>query len=232
MVRIQRICVLASALVLGAIASGADAEQGGGRGQRGFGRGTMRGSLIGLLTREEVQKDLNLSEEQVTKVKELGEQLQAEMMQNFTAVQGIEDKDKQRARMMELATQSDRKTRDKLSDILKKEQMARLDQIRLQVRSVVESLTDKDVAGELKLADAQKEKLSQINKDLQTKQAEMLGGMREASREQRTEAFQKFTKLRADADKEALDVLTAEQKQAFEKMKGPKIELEMRRGQR
>ena len=54
--------------------------------------------------------------------------------------------------------------------------------------------------------------------------------MRNASDAQRSEAFQKLRQLRGAADEKALAVLSAEQKEAFEKMKGEKIELEMERG--
>ena len=60
--------------------------------------------------------------------------------------------------------------------------------------------------------------------------SEMYGKMREASQEQRSEMYQKFRSIRSEGDEKALGVLTDEQKQAFEEMKGEKIELEMRRG--
>ena len=56
--------------------------------------------------------------------------------------------------------------------------------------------------------------------------------MRDATDEQRSEVYQKLRQVRSDADEKALGVLTAEQKAAFEEMKGEKIELEMRRGPR
>jgi len=56
--------------------------------------------------------------------------------------------------------------------------------------------------------------------------------MRNASQEQRAEASGKLRKVRSDADKEALAVLTAEQSKAFQKMQGEKIDLEMQRGRR
>ena len=48
----------------------------------------------------------------------------------------------------------------------------------------------------------------------------------------RREAFEKYRKLRTETGEKALGVLTAEQKKAFEDMKGEKIELEIRRRQR
>ena len=56
--------------------------------------------------------------------------------------------------------------------------------------------------------------------------------MSNATQEQRSAAFQKLRTIRTDADEKALGLLTAEQKKAFEEMKGKKIELQTpRRGQ-
>ena len=85
-------------------------------------------------------------------------------------------------------------------------------------------------SGRLELTDEQQKKLAEIDKDMQAKQSELRSGMRDATQEQRREVFQKLRKLRSDADEKALGLLTAEQKEAFEKMKGEKIELPTRRG--
>ena len=109
-----------------------------------------------------------------------------------------------------------REAREQLHDVVKREQMIRLYQIRLQVRALVDSLANRYVAGRLELTDQQKEKVAQIAKDSQAKQSELFATMRAASGEQRSEVYQKFRQLRSDADEKALGVLTAEQKTAFE----------------
>ena len=101
----------------------------------------------------------------------------------------------------------------------------------MQVRAVADSLASRYVAGKLKLTEDQKNKLAQISKDTQAKRSELYRTMRDASQQQRTEAYEKLRKIRSDADKKALEVLTAEQNKAFQEMKGKKIEL-TRRGQR
>jgi hypothetical protein len=60
-----------------------------------------------------------------------------------------------------------------------------------------------------------------------TKQSELFGSMRDASDDQRREAFEKMRQIRSDADAQALGVLTAKQKETFESMKGEKFELKM-----
>jgi Spy/CpxP family protein refolding chaperone len=234
MTRVRNVFVWAMALVLAAafvpVAQGQ--EQAPQRTRRGPGRGLGRDSLLGLLRIEQVQKELKLNEEQVEKVKKVSEEISAEMRKQYTALREIEDREKRMAKMTELADQSDQKAREKLRDVLTREQTTRLYQIRMQVRAVLDSLSNRYVAGKLKLTEEQKKKLAQINKDAQAKRSELFRDLRNASREQRTEAYQKYRKIRSEADKAALDVLTAEQKKAFEEMKGKKIELEMRRSQR
>jgi Spy/CpxP family protein refolding chaperone len=129
-----------------------------------------------------------------------------------------------------LRNQSDQNVREQLGDVVEREQMMRLYQIRMQVRAVVDSLANRYVSGRLELTDDQKNKLEEINKGVGAKQSEVYPTIRDASDEQRSEAFQKLRKIRSDADDEALALLTAEQKAAFEEMKGEKIELQTRRG--
>jgi Spy/CpxP family protein refolding chaperone len=224
--------VLATALLLGAALVAAVQVQAAEGPRRGPGRGFSRGSLLGLLRLEQVQKEMNLNEEQTAKVQQLVEKLGAEMREQFTALREIEDRDQRRAKMTELGDQFDDKVREQLRDVVEREQMTRLYQIRMQVRPVVDSLANRYVARRLELTDEQKKKLAEINEESQAKRSELFAGMREASDEQRSEAFQKMRKIRAEADEKALAVLTAEQKQAFEEMKGKKIELEMGRGRR
>jgi Spy/CpxP family protein refolding chaperone len=199
------------------------------RARRGFAGGMGRGGLLSLLAMEQVQKELKLSEEQLGKVKKVTEDLTAEMRKQSAALRDIEDREKRQAEMTKLADQFDQKAREQLRDVLTTEQTTRLFQIRMQVRSVVDNLGSKDVADKLKLTEEQKKKVAQMAKDLQTKQSELLRDMRDATAEQRTEAFEKLRKLRSDTDKAALEVLTEEQSKTFKEMQGKKIELKMER---
>ena len=232
MTRLQRLTVFSMTLVLGAAfacaaqAQAAEGSRGGSR--RGFGRG----SLLALLRMEQVQKEMKLSEEQTAKVNKLVEKLGAEMREQYAALRKIEDRDQRRAKMTELSEQIDGKVREQLRGALKRDQMMRLYQIRMQVRPVADSLSNQYVARRLKLTEEQQKKVAEISKETQAKQSELFGAMRNASDAQRSEAFQKLRQLRSAADEKALAVLTAEQKEAFENMKGEKIKLETERGRR
>jgi Spy/CpxP family protein refolding chaperone len=193
----------------------------------GRGPGMARfGSLLGLMGSEQVQKELKLSEEQVTKVGEMSEKLRGEMREQFGSLRDIQDRDQLRAKMRELMNESDRNAREQLREVLNGDQMRRLFQIRLQVRAVAESLASEWLANRLQITPEQKEKLEQITQDTQAKQMALFGEMRDASEEQRNELRQKFSSLRTEADEKALAVLTAEQKGSFQEMQGEKFVLE------
>jgi len=230
MTRLRVLIVLAMMLVLGAALLAAVEAQAAEGQRRRPGRFLGRGSLLGLLRLEQVRKEMKLTEEQTAKIKEIVEKLGAEMREQFTALREIEDRAQRRAKMTELGDQFDSKLREQLRDVVPREQMMRLYQIRMQIRPVVDSLSNRYVVRRLELTEEQQKKIADISKEMQAKQSELFGTMRDATDEQRSEAFQKLRQIRDDADQKALAVLTAKQKEAFEKMKGEKFELEMRRG--
>jgi Spy/CpxP family protein refolding chaperone len=229
-VRSYVVLTLVSALATVTIAAAqAQAPQG----PRGFG-GT-RGSLLGLLRVEQVQKELKLSEDQVAKVNEVTEKLREAMREQYAGLRDIEDMQERRAKMTELSDQFDRKARGELREVLSREQMMRLFQIRLQVRGAVYALTNSRIADRLKLSDEQKKKAAELDKATQDKITEAYSALSNLSQEERREKMaelrEKITKLREDAEQKAVGLLTAEQKEAFEKMKGEKFELPARRRQ-
>lgn len=216
-------CVAVFVIVL-AMAAGVQAQQ------REGGRRSSSRSLLGLLRMEQVQKEMKLTEEQKTKVMEVVEKLGAEMRKQMEALGSIEDRGQRRTKMNELADQADAKLREQLRGVVEREQLMRLYQIRMQVRPAVESLANQYVARRLEITEEQKAKLAEIAKDLEAKQGELYGGMRDATDEQRSQAFQKMRTIRTEADEKALAVLTDAQKKSFEEMKGAKFELPAGRG--
>jgi len=226
MTRVQRVLVPVVALMLGAAMAATAHAQASSGPRRGF---SGRGSLLGLLRIETVQKDLKLGEQDIAKITELGSKLREEARGQFAAVREIEDAQQRRAKMTELSNQRDRKAREQLREVLSREQMMRLYQIRMQVRSAVESLANRYVARRLELTEDQQQKLAEISKAAQESRSGLFGGLRDATQEQRREASEKARKIRTEANEKALAVLTAEQKKAFEEMKGEKIELPTRR---
>ena len=228
MTRVRRVLVPVMALALGAALATAAVAQAPQGAQRGFGGGLSRGSLLGLLRLEQVQKELKLSEENVAKVTELREKLGAEMQEKFTALREIDDREQRRTKRTELGGESDRKAREQLREVLSREQIMRLYQIRMQVRGALASLNNRFVVRRLELTEEQQTKLSGLQKETRNKTYEMRQDLREQSQEQRREAMQKLRQARNEANEKALGLLTDEQKSRFEEMKGEKFELQRR----
>jgi hypothetical protein len=145
-------------------------------------------------------------------------------------VRDIEDRQERTAKMAELTEKLDRKAREQLRDVLEREQMRRLFQIRMQVSSDVDNLSNTWIARRLELTDEQKEKLAEISKELQAKSSELRAVMQDEA--QRSDVFQKLRELREAADTRAVGVLTAKQKESYEASKGEEFELPSRRGPR
>jgi len=229
-VRSYLVLVLVFAVVTVSIAAAAAQAP---AGRRGFG-GT-RGSLLGLLRVEQVQKELKLTEDQIGKVGQISEKLRAEMREPYAGLRDIEDMQERRAKMTELSNQFDAKARGELREVLSRVQIMRLYQIRFQVRGTVDALNNRWIAGRLELTDEQKKKAAELDKATQDKVTKAYSPLQDLSREERREKMaelrEKITKLREEAEKNALGLLTAEQKEAFEKMKGDKFELPPRRRQ-
>lgn len=226
MSRVRSMLVGALVFVLGAaLLTAAFAQAPGGRRRPGI----MRGSFLGLLSLENVQKELELSEDQIAKVREIGQKLRTEMREQWAGLREIEDRQKRRAKMTELGNQLDEKAHGQIREVLAAEQMMRLYQIRLQVRGAVFGLNNAWIAERLKLTDDQKKKAAELDKATQEKTFDAFSGLRNLSQEQRREKMaevrEKLRKIRSDANQQALGLLTAEQKKAFRKLKGEKLEL-------
>lgn len=203
----------------------------GGRRPGGFGGpggggpgGMSEGMLLG---NEQVQKELELTEEQTADLGKLREAQQEKMRETFGGLRDLSEEER-RAKFEELRPkmeEAQKESREKINEILLPHQQERLKQIALQVRGFG-AIEDADVASELKITDEQKEKLTSTREAQREKVGAMFRegqgneGDRDAMRE-------KFQKLREENETELLGILTAEQREQFEKMKGDKFELDM-----
>jgi len=224
--RLRTVLGLVAVLMLCA-ASDAFAQRGGGRGfGRGFGGGV---SHMGLLRVDKVQEEINLTDEQQDQMQAARQELrEARRGQggrgNF---QDLSDEERQEffARARERRQELNKAEKEKLSGILKDEQMKRLNEIYIQVAGG-QALDDADVAAALKITDEQKEKLTAAHDEARDKQREAMGEIRELFQSGDREAIgEKMAEIRKEANTIILAVLTDEQKQQFEEMKGDAIEL-------
>ncbi len=233
MIRVRSWMLTAMALLLGVALVGDAFAQTSRSGRREFGR--TNGSFLGLLHLESVQKELKLSDEQKAKLKEVGEKIGAEIRQQYAAAREIEDQQKRREKYTELGKQFDEKAHAPVREVLSREQMSRIYQICIQVRGAVCGLNNRYIAGRLELTDEQKKKAAELEKATLEKafaaysELRILSELRNLSDEERREKFaelrEKVGKIHSQADEQALGLLTAQQKEAFEKMKGEKFEL-------
>ena len=192
-------------LVIVGVASTASAQ--GQRGQ-GFGRGI---SASGLLRNEAVQKELNLTGEQT---KTLQEKLQA-LRGNREDFANLSREELQK-RFEEMG----KKTEEAIKTVLDEKQQERLKELEIQAVGAA-ALMAPEVAEQLKLEQAQKEKIQKIQQE--SRPTERFD-FRNASQEERQKYLQEARERREKTNKELLAVLTAEQKEAFEKMQGKKFE--------
>ena len=226
--RMRKVLVLVTVLMMVAVfvltAEPAEAQRTRG-GTRGGSRGGSRGSLTELLSNEQVQKELKLTEADVAKIKAINEKLRTDRTAQYTELRKIKDADERRAKYAELRAESSAKVLKQFQDVLSKKQMDRLQQISTQQQSALESLSSKSVADKLELTDAQKKKITEIAADYRAKRSKLPQTARDATAEQRAAASKKRSELTAAADKQALELLTDKQSKAFEEMKGEKFEL-------
>lgn len=202
-------------------------SRGGSSSQGRSGRGGFDQSAMGLLRIPQVQTELGLSDEQKTKLRELGESSRPSREQ-YAALRELpeEERNKKFAEMREKRQEAEKK----LFGILNAEQGTRLKQILLQARGL-RALADKEVAKELGLSEEQSAKIREIM-SAGSDRGSSFQALRDLPEEERRKKFAEMRaqgeKQRQEAEKKVLAVLTDEQKQKLEKMKGKKFELPSR----
>jgi Spy/CpxP family protein refolding chaperone len=217
----------------------------GGPGMMGMGGGGM----LDLVKNEKVQKEIELVDDQKDKIKTLAKEIDDARKAKFEKAQkenkdlSREERQKKMREMMqegmkEMAEES-KKTDKKIEEILLPHQLERIKQIQLQSQlqiSVALAFSSPDVAKELGLTDEQKEKIKAIGEESRKAMGEMRpgGGRRgnggdpnaeRPSREEMQKIFEKMAKSREENEKKYMEVLTSEQKEKLEKMKGKAFDL-------
>ena len=204
----------------GGAAGGGFGSRGGGSMFGGRGGGDMTMTLLRV---EAIRTELEISpdqEEALTKMQEQGrtERPNADF-RNMSEEERTEFFDKMRKEAAERNT----KMKEQLEEVLFPEQLERLQEINIQLQGIA-ALRNADVAKELKITDAQKKELEEVQAGLMEKMREGMrelftsGGGREGMRE-------KIEKMREDMEGDVLGVLTSDQKKKFEEMKGEKFEM-------
>ena len=216
---------MAAALLL--VAGTASAQQ---RGRGGFTFGGGGGSLVTIAASESVQKDLGLSADTSSKIRELRDDYGAALRKeyetaniSFEGFQNMsrEEREKLTAKMAEVNRKLSDEFNPKVKALVSADQYKRLEQIQLQSNlrfGGPGALTYSNVASELKLTDDQKKKLEELNTDYTRRQRELFTGGGGGNNEART-------KLREEFTTKTNELLTADQKSTLEKLKGPEFDV-------
>jgi len=234
-------------------------QRGGSSGFGGFGgRGGGAPGALQLIGREEVRKELKISEEQQGIIRELQQSSRPDFRALLGNIRELSSEEREK-KFAELRATSEKKSKEAEADlyglILDEGQTKRLKQIVLQQKGN-RALADADTAKALGLTATQTAKIKAAMETGQKKQQELSSGLRAAfggrssggekgakdterkrpSREDIQKRFAdmqtKGTAIRAETDKAIASVLTTGQKTKFETLKGPKFELARRSSSR
>ena len=206
-----RLCLPCAVVGLAVLLSATDvmAQPGGGRqGGRG-GRGGGEDSSGRLLRNEAVQKDLELSGDQIDLIEGLSQGRGGDRESIMAELDGLSGEE----RMEKMREMRDRRTEEmkkELDDILLPHQMERLMQIANQASAQggARSLMSGSIADKLGITEEQKERL------------------REKAEELQKEMNEKIAKLRAEMQDELMAELTADQRAQYQEMMGDAFKFE------
>jgi len=165
--------------------------------------------LAALLLQESVQKELNLSQDQIAKVRKIDEGLRQ-------PTSPAEAQDPQR----------DENARRQLEENLSQEQMKRLFRFTLRKRRSDPTcgLFNPWIADRLKLTPEQTKRVAEIRRNVMDELKPVVQQMRKAAWSENHEEYDKangqISKIVEDARKQTLQLLTAGQRAEYEKLKG------------
>jgi Spy/CpxP family protein refolding chaperone len=210
------VSVLVASLVYSACAQGVfggQPRQGqGGQAQRGQGFGRMMGMGMAsaLLERPDVQRELNLTEQQKTQIRQMQEAMRAawQEMRNLPPQE-------RRQKMEELRQKNDP------TKVLNETQKKRLRELELQAMGPTAFLQP-EVADELKLTQEQRSRLQGIvmQQMQQLREQFQSGGFGQG------QGAQNFQQIREQMEKQMLEVLTPAQREKWQQMQGKPFQFE------
>ena len=215
---IKKLALIAATMIMvaSAIAQG---------GQRGRGFGQNFNDPVGLLGREDVQKDLALTDDQKAKVVDLKEKADGKRTEAMQAVRDSAGED--RASMRKLMTEAMEKLATEnwtaVNAVITPEQVKRLKEISIQMQGPQIVTSNKEVQKALGITDDQIAKFKDLTDRQQKAQMELFQKMQsgEVDRAQMPEIMAKNNKVMGD---EINKVLTDAQKAKLTEMGGKHFE--------
>jgi len=191
------------------IASPVMAQGRGGRG--GF------GGPGGVINMEPVQKELKLSEEQVTKAKETAQATREKFQEELAKLQDLDPQDRF-PKMAEINAKISEETYAALAKDWKPEQIKRLKQLGVQ-QGGLQAFMSPAVDKALKLTDEQKEKIRAFQGEQMEEMRGLFGGGGDPQ-----DAQKKMATLRKEFTAKGVAVLTDDQKKEWKELTGEPFE--------
>jgi hypothetical protein len=203
----------AIAVSIVAAASVALAQPGGGRGMAG-----RTNDLSFFLAIEPVQNELQLTDEQKASAQKMADDNRQAMMDLRNSGASPEE-------MGEKIQERAKENKKKVDELLKPEQRERLEQIALQIGGGA-ALSRPEIADKLGLSDEQKKKLQKLSEDAQQKRMDLFSAGPPSDPQEMQDRMQKVQKINDEQKASAMEILTAEQKDQFNKMQGKKFDFD------
>jgi len=176
-----------------------------------------------LLMSPDVQQELKMTEEQITKAKEASQAVREKFKDTFTQLKDT-PKEQIREKMQEIMKQVGEETNKALKGVLNADQAKRLKQLEMQSKGA-EAFADPEVAKALNFSDEQKEKIKTLRDDASKEMREILQGAQGNFQE----AITKMQALRKETQEKITATLTDAQKKSWKEMTGEPFEFKLRR---
>jgi hypothetical protein len=223
-------------------------QEGGRRGQGGFGGFGGAIDRPTLLGSDQVRHELKVNPEQAKKLDEVIAAYRKESMELYASMRSPdlsqEEREKMGKEILAKRAELTKKTGEKLDILLEKPQTQRLNEIVLQVQGT-DALASEPVAAALKLSKEQIEKIKAATAARDEEMRSLRGGLRGAGGPGGfggggpggggpggaggfQEMIERSEKVRKKADEAALAVLTKDQRDDLEKLKGKPFEIDRR----
>ena len=226
--KISRISILA--IALGTVAMFVqDASAQGGRG-RGGGLGGR--SLLTMVENDKVQKELELEEGQIEKIQEFaGEQREKmrEEFQNLRSPGG--DREEMMSAMTKMREEMAKEETKTMKEVLNEKQLKRYSQLNVQLMGI-RALNNSEIAKQVGLTEEEIKNVSDAFASNREKQTEIFQELRDSGA--RDGMREKMQEMRTELEESVMKMLSDDQKEKLEEIKGEKFEFpeRQRRGGR
>jgi len=181
-----------------------------------------------LLRNVKIQKELKLDGDQKTEVTDAIKELSKKRREESKKARVLQGQERSK-KFRKLQKQFNQDSQKKVKEILELKQLVRLGEIQLQmqgVRALLQPATQK----KLKITAAQKVKFAEVQKASAVTRQKAFKDLRAGGRVNLKKFREKTEELKQSQEKNLHAVLTKEQRERFDKMKGKKFELPRRGG--